>query len=351
MRRRNPISHHLPSNHSGEAVSIWRDLHQRLNQLAKVQGRSEVNSTHLPIQSTVSESEINQIESLWQDVTEEDAILDVCLERLGILIALREAPPDPPLQGRLAKKRRLEPSNGSGNLSAETGGSPVPPNSLSSNTCNTQNTDSQGVQSPESRNSSPAPASSTQAHVRPVGSRLGTPLSDSGLGGTIKREQHQLTVTPARAVFRMDRRVTHRDQLPLQPGRLVAFKRPKKPSDSLGMEEWIMAKVVKCISGDKNRYEVQDVDDETRSGKLNSWNTTLKSVIPLPVREIPESYPLVTLAPGTAVLGLYPETTSFYRGTVKSGPTEKGRKYKVFFEDDEETGAVGVVMEHVVPIV
>ena len=46
-------------------------------------------------------------------------------------------------------------------------------------------------------------------------------------------------------------------QLPLLPGRPVAFLQPKKVSGSSKEdepgEEWILAKVVKCINGDRNR--------------------------------------------------------------------------------------------------
>lgn len=84
--------------------------------------------------------------------------------------------------------------------------------------------------------------------------------------------------------------------------------------------------------------------------KQFSWNTTLKSIIPLPVKDQPETYPPAILPPGTAVLGLYPETTTFYRGKIKSGPSDRARRYKVLFEDDAATGAVPVTMEHLVPI-
>jgi SAGA-associated factor 29 len=55
-------------------------------------------------------------------------------------------------------------------------------------------------------------------------------------------------------------------QLPLKEGRPVAFKPPVKglgkgSKVEPGSTDWIWAKVVRCISGDKNRYEVQDVQD------------------------------------------------------------------------------------------
>jgi SAGA-associated factor 29 len=98
-------------------------------------------------------------------------------------------------------------------------------------------------------------------------------------------------------------------------------------------------------------YEVEDVDEEGRKGsKQFSWNTTLKSIIPLPVKDHPDTYPSAVLPPGTTVLGLYPDTTTFYKGKVKSGPSDRARRYKVLFEDDADNGALNVGMEHVVPI-
>lgn len=108
------------------------------------------------------------------------------------------------------------------------------------------------------------------------------------------------------------------DQLPLAPGRKVAARQRQK-LDAEG-EEWILAKVVKMVGGDKQRYEVQDADDGTR------WTTTLKNnIILLPDPEAPvhlSSNPanLEDFPRGSQVLGLYPDTTSFYRATVVSAP-------------------------------
>lgn len=339
------------------ALSIWRDLHHRLTQLAIVQGRSELIAGELiqvPVGHQHGQKQNEKLEALWMDTKEEDAILDICLERLGILIALREAPPDPPAPVRLTKKRRLETAGSVTSL--DPSASPL----AGSSTVTAVTSDPHHTESPASRTSSPVPLSSiptvfTHTQTRSqLASRSSTPISDGVIGAHGRRDSGGGST---KAVFRLDRRITLRDQLPLLPGRLVAFKRPKKPSDITGSEEWIMAKVVKCICGDKNRYEVVDVDAEVEEdarmgkvGKKSSWNTTLKSIIPLPVKDQPDSYPSVPLLPGTAVLGLYPETTTFYRGRIKSGPSEKGKKYKVYFEDDDDTGAIPVIMEHVVPI-
>lgn len=66
------------------------------------------------------------------------------------------------------------------------------------------------------------------------------------------------------------RRELYADQLPLQPGRKVAFKLPAVKAKGDGDtsvnggssgDDWILATVKRCILQDKMRYEVQDVDD------------------------------------------------------------------------------------------
>jgi hypothetical protein len=52
------------------------------------------------------------------------------------------------------------------------------------------------------------------------------------------------------------------DQLPLQPGRRVAFKVPPGGGEGEAEEEgWILATIKKCL-GDRLKYEVLDADDE-----------------------------------------------------------------------------------------
>lgn len=71
----------------------------------------------------------------------------------------------------------------------------------------------------------------------------------------------------AAAPTRKERKEAFLAQLPLKEGRPVAFKPPVKGSGKgakadPGSTDWILTRVVRCISGDKNRYEVQDVQDE-----------------------------------------------------------------------------------------
>lgn len=62
------------------------------------------------------------------------------------------------------------------------------------------------------------------------------------------------------------RREQYGAQLPLYPGRKVAFRPPLgrgEPGPKDDCEGWIMATVVECINNDRNRYVVRDADMET----------------------------------------------------------------------------------------
>ncbi|WFD05007.1 hypothetical protein MVES1_000332 [Malassezia vespertilionis] len=102
----------------------------------------------------------------------------------------------------------------------------------------------------------------------------------------------------------------------LQKGRKVAFCQPQ--NSSVGMDEgevWIMATIIGCINNDYNRYVVQDAEEEGTHGP--TWNTTTKSIVPLP--NSIESLPHEDYAQGTRVLALYPDTSCFYNATVRGG--------------------------------
>ncbi|KAG8998590.1 hypothetical protein FRB94_001393 [Tulasnella sp. JGI-2019a] len=157
-------------------------------------------------------------------------------------------------------------------------------------------------------------------------------------------------------------------QLPLQPGRKVAFRQPPQGTRGSGGrsgndfggggdgdgETWILAVVKRCIGNDKTRYEVQDED--TEDGEPGQkYTTTLKSLIPLPD---PEASPTSPSHPnaydeyqsGTTVLGLYPDTSCFYTAVVAGGPREHAQggqrggavgkntagMYRLKFEDDDD---------------
>lgn len=184
-------------------------------------------------------------------------------------------------------------------------------------------------------------------------------------------------IDPARA-----RREVLAHQLPLKKGRKVAFRQPNKTkvgvqsssnpassasggggrsstgagaghaSSGAGLdtgadedgETWIMATVIECINNDKNRYVVQDEEDPA----MPTYNTTLKAVVPLPDHS--RTLPPEDYKPGTHVLGLYPDTSCFYRAIVRGGgpglggrSNKKSRKpdellnasYQLEFEDDD----------------
>lgn len=59
--------------------------------------------------------------------------------------------------------------------------------------------------------------------------------------------------------LKQQRKEQYADQLPLQPRRKVAFKMQPQPGEE--EESWILARITKCLGGDKTRYEVQDEDD------------------------------------------------------------------------------------------
>jgi SAGA-associated factor 29 len=109
-----------------------------------------------------------------------------------------------------------------------------------------------------SLSASPAPqpvTASTESAMTSIPSpmpllpRGGTPMSREATGKARKEQYY--------------------DQLPLQPGRKVAFKVPNKgkdkAEDETGEEAWILATIRKCINQDKMRNEVQDADDANTS--------------------------------------------------------------------------------------
>ncbi|GAA5826379.1 hypothetical protein JCM11251_002340 [Rhodosporidiobolus azoricus] len=140
-------------------------------------------------------------------------------------------------------------------------------------------------------------------------------------------------------------------QLPLKPGRQIAVKESKKSAPgapAIVSDNFILGRVVQCIQGDKNRYSVEDVDyDPTQpTPDGGKWNTTLKSIIPLPQPGDRSTYPDYDFPPGTGVLACYPETTSFYKAIVEAGPfdvpiagggkkKETQRLYRLRFDDDD----------------
>ncbi|KAI0322410.1 SGF29 tudor-like domain-containing protein [Amylostereum chailletii] len=143
-------------------------------------------------------------------------------------------------------------------------------------------------------------------------------------------------------------------QLPLQEGRLVAFHPNSSMSKVNGAEAaetddntWILAKVLRSINQDKNRYEVEDAEPDKFPAP--KYKTTLRAILPLPDPDAPANSPTHPSAypqfpTGTTVLGLYPETSCFYRAQVIATPrdirnpanSKMGAMYQLKFEDDED---------------
>jgi SAGA-associated factor 29 len=91
---------------------------------------------------------------------------------------------------------------------------------------------------------SPIPTLSPSREVNsPLLARGGTPLSAMGFNKIKKERDGGREYTGPYA-----------DQLPLQPGRKVAFR-------TLEGDLWILCDVKRCL-GDKTKYEVQDSDDD-----------------------------------------------------------------------------------------
>ncbi|KAF7288569.1 SGF29 C-terminal domain-containing protein [Mycena chlorophos] len=160
-------------------------------------------------------------------------------------------------------------------------------------------------------------------------------------------------------------------QLPLQPGRRVAFHQPSgKPIGPGGVkpaaaaasaamdtgENWILAVVVRSLNNDKNRYEVQDAEPQEDGQPGQCYHTTLRAIIPLPDPTAQAGSPSHVASyqefpPASTVMALYPDTSCFYRAEVIATPRQTARMpghpigrhlYKLKFEDDED-------QEHTVP--
>lgn len=166
---------------------------------------------------------------------EEKKTLSDALEKLDMLMALRRgerSTPDPRATPSLVLPTSALPSPGSGG----------------------------GVKRKRKGSFSLSPAPQTLDLSTVHSSSLLTPNSTSIRAGT----------PMSREATGKHRRELYADQLPLQPGRKVAFKLPavkaKGDGDTSGSggsggDDWILATVKRCILQDKMRYEVQDVDD------------------------------------------------------------------------------------------
>ncbi|GAC97810.1 hypothetical protein PHSY_005398 [Pseudozyma hubeiensis SY62] len=98
-------------------------------------------------------------------------------------------------------------------------------------------------------------------------------------------------------------------QHPLTQGRKVAVLPSKTNEES----DWLKASVLSYTKS-TNEYTVQD-DDEP--GPDGTYKVGMDNIIPLPISL--HTMPASDYAPGSRVLGMYPDTSCFYGATVKSG--------------------------------
>ena len=177
------------------------------------------------------------------------------------------------------------------------------------------------------------PPSARSTSVKPIAplptisSRAGSPAAPPSSGGA------SAASFPVKKWNAKARKDWINAQLPLAKGRAVAFRMPAKAGAGVGLggsevksENWILARVVQSINGDKNRYAVEDVDYNPLepTPEQGKYNATLKSLVPLPDSRTSETraatYPPQEYAHGTQVMALYPDTTSFYKAFIVSGP-------------------------------
>lgn len=87
------------------------------------------------------------------------------------------------------------------------------------------------------------------------------------------------------------------------------------------------------------RYEVQDVEaDDNTFDRVSG-----KDLLPVPN----ENETLADIPKGTQVVAVYPDTTTFYKAVVV-GSREKGGKYRLRFEGEEEKNKEQEVVRHLV---
>ncbi|KAF9046444.1 SGF29 tudor-like domain-containing protein [Panaeolus papilionaceus] len=133
----------------------------------------------------------------------------------------------------------------------------------------------------------------------------------------------------------------------LQPGRKVVFRPPN--SADADENTWIMAVVTRYLGHDKygGKYEVQDAEDQDDGQPGQMYTSSSKFILPLPDPDAPvgsashiSSYP--EFPKGSTVMALYPDTSCFYRAEVIESPVvDKATNkfipfYKVRFEDDDD---------------
>ncbi|KAL4169447.1 hypothetical protein KRP22_010367 [Phytophthora ramorum] len=108
-------------------------------------------------------------------------------------------------------------------------------------------------------------------------------------------------------------------------------------------ELWIMARVV-AYNADSNTYEVEDVDsgddEEEEDAPRRHYIVPWQQVVELPGDSLPEGE-WIHYTVDERVMAMYPNTTSFFRSTIRV-PNPRGAPYVIlkFDEDEDEHGLV-----------
>ncbi|KAF4321611.1 hypothetical protein G195_005171 [Phytophthora kernoviae 00238/432] len=107
-------------------------------------------------------------------------------------------------------------------------------------------------------------------------------------------------------------------------------------------ELWIMARIM-AFNADSHTYEVEDVDpgdDDEEDAPRRHYIVPWQQVVELPGDSLPEGE-WIHYALNERVMAMYPNTTSFFRSTIRV-PNPKGAPYVIlkFDEDEDEHGFV-----------
>ncbi|PWN33958.1 uncharacterized protein FA14DRAFT_191065 [Meira miltonrushii] len=368
---------------------LWQTVRAHLRSLEKLQSTSINDVTTLDQRrqryvkeyansressASVDDGEKNDLighyKKVQSDLEEEQLEIGRALEKLEVLLAVRDdgsfSTAIDPLSSK-RKKRRLDAGSISPTLQAASISAKdraMSPLSVEGDTVPASGQDRKRSHTKgQSGGSGTGSTGAGPMARRLTASSIGKDSASGDGPGTSTGAGKDGYIDPAKA-----RRETLAHQLPLQKGRKVAFRQPSKnkvgpgaanvsarggpggdPSSAAGMEDdgetWIMATVIECINNDRNRYVVRDDEDEG----MPTYNTTLKAVVPLP--ENLNTLPLDDYKVGTHVLGLYPDTSCFYRAIVRGGgPGLNGKvtqkmmrradeilntPYQLEFEDDD----------------
>ena len=207
---------------------------------------------------------------------EEKNTLDDALDQVALLIRLREGETLPPyllptLTAKVPTRSPIPPPRGTASSSASASASnsaaaSVPPAPTISTAAASPAPQTAGVKRKHrvSVSASPAPPSLTSArdgHMAPLtSSRHASPMPGTSKASAAQQAQQR------QVPRNLTKKEILQDQLPLLPGRKVAYRVPpnlNEDQDPDAPASWIACVVKKSAAGDKAKYEVLDEDDGT----------------------------------------------------------------------------------------